>query len=153
MISESPSPYRMCPDSPVEIHCANDPNRIIDSQLATIIQEILSSAPMRTQEKLFARIGQVIREAPILWKSLPGPFLRVIFPVTGPEIEEGTVAAVAVLHDLEDDRTLYAHPMHAGPAVNPLLANLDGPMAHPKAQSGSDGDRATRRMIEHKKSL
>jgi hypothetical protein len=98
-------------------------------------------------------MGQEIGESPILWKMMPNNQLRVVFPVSAETIQLGTVAAIVTLHDLKTNRTLYAHPIHAGPETNPLLANLDGPMAAPKSQPDRNGDKATSRMIEHKRAL
>ncbi|MFQ5429528.1 MAG: hypothetical protein ACE5E1_04380 [Phycisphaerae bacterium] len=117
------------------------------------IAEVLSSPALEMLRQRLRRVGLEIQPAPVLWKHLPGPALRVIFPTNADVIEEGTVVSVVVLHDLAAGRTLYAHPMHAGPGVNPLLKHLDGPMAAPKAQPGADGDRATRRIMEHKRAL
>jgi hypothetical protein len=148
-VTEAPLP----PDYPIWLE--EDPGSAppIDSALGKNLREILDSEPVCMQRDLLHRVGSEIREIPILWKRLPGPALRAIFPVDAPSIEDGAVAALVTLYDLAGRRTLYAHPMHAGPGVNPLLAHLDGPMSQPKAQSGADGDMATRRMVEHKKAL
>lgn len=117
------------------------------------IDTILASAPVAALRTALRRVQRHIEPVPVLWKNLPGPSLRAIFPVSGEQIEEGVVVSVVVLHDLQDDRTLYAHPMHAGPEVNPLLKHLDGPMNGPRSQPGLDGDRATRRIMAHKRAL
>lgn len=115
---------------------------------------VLDSPPVQALRTLLKPLGQeIVEDPPVLWKRMPGPHLRVIFPVRGGALEDGSVVAVVTLSSLDPLKTLYAHPMHAGPGVNPLLAHLDGPMAAPKAQNGADGDRATRRMVEHKKAL
>jgi hypothetical protein len=124
-----------------------------DSTLGRTLKLIFESDPVQAQVALLARIGSKALDAPIVWKPLPGPCLRAIFPVDVRQIEDGTVTAVVTLHNLATGRTMYAHPMHAGPGVNPLLAHLDGPMSQPKAQTGVNGDRTTRRMMEHKKAL
>lgn len=117
------------------------------------LEAILASPAVELQRTALARVGRRIEPAPILWKYLTRSALRVIFEVSGGQIEEGGAVSIAVLHDPEAARTLYAHAMYAGPEVNPLLKHTDGPMAVPKAQRGLDGDRATRRMIEHKRAL
>lgn len=133
--------------------CATDTQATCPGLLAERVDAVLSSPAMCTLRDALARAGARIDAAPILWKYLPGPTLRLMFPVVGGRIEEGAVAAVACLYDVNAARTRYAHPMHAGPHVNPLVTYLHGPMAEPKAQSGADGDRATLRMIEHKRAL
>ncbi|MFQ5500936.1 MAG: hypothetical protein ACE5EQ_01390 [Phycisphaerae bacterium] len=117
------------------------------------IDTILSSPPVHARRTVLRNVGQEIEPVPILCKTLPGPSLRVMFPVSGDRIERGVIVSVVVLYDLKQSRTLYAHPMHAGPDVNPLLKHLDGPMNGPKSQPGADGDRATRRILEHKRAL
>ena len=63
------------------------------------------------------------------------------------------MVAIVLLYDVARERTLYAHPVHAGPGANPLLKHIGGPMAQPKAQAGANGDRATLRLLEHKTAL
>ncbi|MBW2444688.1 MAG: hypothetical protein JRG83_02050, partial [Deltaproteobacteria bacterium] len=107
------------------------------------------------QRAMLERIGRRIEPAPLLWRMLPSGHLRLFFPVTGASdaIEKGTVVALVLLYDLAEERPLYAHPVHAGPGANPLLQHLSGPMAHPKAQEGGNGERATLRLLEHKRTL
>lgn len=104
---------------------------------------------------MLERVGSRVEPYPILCKQLPGPYLRLFFPVVSdtPDIEDGTVVALVLLYDLAAGRTLYAHPVHAGPNANPFLKHLQGPMAAPKAQRGANGDRATLRLLEHKRAL
>ncbi len=108
---------------------------------------------MRALQSLLDRKGLRVESQPIVCKDLSGSLVRLMFPVTGGPVVDGAVAAVVCLYDREASRTLYAHPMHAGPGVNPLVRHLDGPMAAPKSQEGADGDRANRRIIQHKLAL
>ncbi len=125
-----------------------------DSLIGRQLSAVLESPPVLALRNLLRPLGrEVAGHPPVLWKRMPRSQLRVIFPVRAEAIEDGAVVAVVTLSNLNPLKTLYAHPMHAGPGVNPLLAHVDGPMAAPKAQRGPDGDRATRRMIEHKKAL
>ncbi len=96
------------------------------------------SEAMRAQRERLESLGLSVDPDPALWKYLPGPYLRLFFRVSGasPAIEEGQVVAVVLLHDPTSERTLYAHPVHAGPHANPLLKHLFGPMAGPKSQEG-----------------
>jgi len=125
------------------------------SELATHVERALSSRPVARLQVLLERAGRRMDPRPMLWKRLPGPHLRLFFPVHGGSdaVERADVVAVVLLHDVANERTLYAHPIHAGPAANPLLAHVGGPMARPKAQEGENGDRATRRLLAHKDAL
>lgn len=118
-----------------------------------VFEAVLSSAPVCQLRRLLRRVDATIDSRPLLTKCLPGSLLRLVFPVHNETFEEGTVVAAVCLYDLAAGRILYAHPMHAGAEVSPLLKHFLGPMASPSAQAGSNGDRATLRMIEHKRAL
>ncbi len=118
-----------------------------------IITDVLDSQPMRALRFVLERKGQKVEPQPIVNKNLTHALVRLMFPVTGGPMVDGAVVSVVCLYDRQSDRTLYAHPMHAGPGVNPLVRHLDGPMAAPKSQSGADGNRASRRIVEHKLAL
>jgi hypothetical protein len=125
------------------------------TRLADRIEAALASPAVAVPRRALARLGRRIEPTPILWKQLPSGHLRLFFPVVGEpdEIDAGSVVAIVLLHDLAQERTLYAHPVYAGPEANPLLKHLGGPMAQPKAQPGENGDRATRRLLLHKAAL
>lgn len=114
---------------------------------------VLASAPMRALGFVLDRQGLHVEPQPIVYKDLSDTLVRLIFAVIGGRIEDGAVVALVCLFDREQDRTLYAHPMHAGAEVNPLVRHPGGPMAAPKPQADADGERANRRIIEHKKAL
>ncbi len=133
--------------------CAVEMQHPSDRAWPDEIDAILSSPPVNALRTVLRNVGQEIEPVPILWKTMPGPSLRAMFPVSGERIEKGVIVSIVVLYDLNKSRTLYAHPMHAGPDVNPLLKHLDGPMNGPKSQPGADGDKATRRILEHKQAL
>jgi len=121
--------------------------------VADTVRLVLESQPMRALAALLSRNGLEVEIQPIVYKDLSGTLTRLMFPVTGGPIVDGAVVSVVCLFDRKSRETLYAHPMHAGPGVNPLVRHLDGPLAAPKSQSGADGDRASRRIIEHKQAL
>jgi len=135
--------------------------RLVASQYAGItapnlnrhIAAALASPIVQSHQALLAPLGLRLDPTPLLWKKLPGPHLRLFFPVQGATaaVEEGMIVALVLLHDVDAGRTLYAHMVHAGPEANPLLKHLYGPMANPKAQMGPNGDRATLRLLEHKR--
>lgn len=127
----------------------------VDPTLSERIERALASQAVATQRATLERVGLRIDSEPILWKYLPGPHLRLFFPVSGEgqRIELGSVVAIVLLYDVAKEHTLYAHPVHAGPGANPLLKHIGGPMAQPKAQAGANGDRATLRLLEHKMAL
>ncbi len=118
-----------------------------------LVGSVLESQPMRALRFVFDRKGLHVEPKPIVCKNLSDSLVRLMFPVTGGPIADGAVVSVVCLFNRQADQTLYAHPMHAGPRVNPLVRHLDGPMAAPKPQSDSDGDRANRRIVEHKQAL
>jgi radical SAM/Cys-rich protein len=123
------------------------------AESTSIIPSVLDSPPMRALRFVLDRKSLQVEPHPIVYKDLSDSLVRLMFPVTGGTIVDGAVVSVVCLFDRLMDRTLYAHPMHAGPGINPLVRHLDGPMAAPKSQSGADGGRASRRIIEHKLSL
>ncbi len=120
---------------------------------ADIIPAVLKSAPMQALRFVLDRKGWRVDSKPVVYKDLSDTLVRLMFPVRGGPIVDGAVVSVVCLFDRRKARTLYAHPMHAGPGVNPLVRHLNGPMSTPKSQAGTDGDRASRRIIEHKKAL
>ncbi len=124
-----------------------------DAGLQARIEHALESDPMRAIRSLLDPMDLRIERTPIVHKYLSQQYLRLMFPVAGGTIQRGTVVSIVCLYDCTSEETLYAHPMHAGPEVNPLLKHPDGPMASPKAQPGQDGNRATTRIIAHKKAL
>ncbi|MFQ5461405.1 MAG: arsenosugar biosynthesis radical SAM (seleno)protein ArsS [Phycisphaerae bacterium] len=118
-----------------------------------IVPTVLSSRPMRSIQFILDRRGLRVEPCPIVQKNLTDVLVRLMFPVVGGVIEDGAVVSIVCLFDRSANQTLYAHPMHAGPGINPLIKHPDGPMAAPKSQAGADGVRASRRIIEHKKAL
>jgi radical SAM/Cys-rich protein len=120
---------------------------------AEITSVVLASAPMRALRFVLDRKDLHVEPKPILYKDVSDTLVRLIFPVTGGPIEDGAIVSLVCLFDRELDQTLYVHPMHAGPEVNPLVRHPGGPMAAPKPQDGADGERANRRIIEHKRAL
>ncbi len=129
--------------------------RPMDTKLRSHVSTALASAAVQIPRGLLERMGLCIDPIPALWKYLPGPYLRLFFDVVGgdPAVQEGQVVGLVLLHDPQRERTLYAHPIHAGPNANPLLKHLHGPMSVPKAQEGANGDRATLRLLEHKRAI
>jgi len=125
------------------------------SELAHRVERALASPAVAMQRAMLDRVGLRVGSHPILWKNLPSRHLRLFFPVSGDgaRLEPGSVVALVLLYDLAREETLYAHPVHAGPEANPLLKHLGGPMAHPRAQEGENGDLATRRLLQHKAAL
>ncbi len=118
-----------------------------------VVESVVASAPMDGLRSLLGRLGLRIESKPIVCKDLSDSLVRLMFPVSGGPVVDGAVVAIVCLFDRQNGRTLYAHPMHAGPGVNPLVRHPDGPMAGPKSQAGADGVRASRRIIEHKQAL
>lgn len=129
--------------------------RPMDATLRRHVSTALASAAVRAPRELLERLGLQIDTTPVLWKYLPGPYLRLFFRAEGesPAVEEGQVVALVLLHDPHSGKTLYAHPIHAGPQANPFLKHLHSPMSAPKAQEGPNGDRATLRLLEHKRAI
>ncbi len=120
---------------------------------ANFIAAVLHSPPMGALRFVLDRKNLKVDPKPIVHKDLSDSLVRLMFPVIGGPIEDGAVVSVVCLFDRQLDQTLYAHPMHAGPGINPLVRHLDGPMASPKPQDAADGGRANLRIIEHKAAL
>lgn len=125
------------------------------TELAVQCARALTSEPVNLLRQALARIGRRISPDPMLWKRLPGGLLRLFFPVFGEpdHIEPATVVAIVLLHEIANERTLYAHPVYAGPEANPLLKHVGGPMSRPRAQAGENGVSATRRLLHQKISI
>ncbi|HMM74713.1 MAG TPA: hemerythrin domain-containing protein [Gammaproteobacteria bacterium] len=125
------------------------------TELAAHCAHALASEAVGLLHRALERVGRRIAHDPMLWKALPGGYLRLFFSVTGQvdRIESGTVVAIVLLYDVASERTLYAHPVYASPEANPLLKHVGGPMAQPRAQVGENGVSATRRLLYHKMAI
>ena len=74
----------------------------VDPTLSERIERALASQAVATQRATLERVGLRIDSEPILWKYLPGPHLRLFFPVSGEgqRIELGSVVAIVLLYDV-----------------------------------------------------
>ena len=86
---------------------------------ADIIPAVLDSEPMHGLRFVLDRQDLQVDPQPIVCKDLSDSLVRLMFPVTGGPVVDGAVVSVVCLFDRQLDRTLYAHPMHAGPGLNP----------------------------------
>ncbi len=123
------------------------------AEAVDLVEGVLDSKPMHALRFVLERQHLQVDPQPIVRKDLSGYLVRLMFPVTGGPVEDGAIVSVVCLYDRRTERTLYAHPMHAGPGVNPLVRYPDGPMASPQSQADDDGERASRRIIEHKQAI
>jgi hypothetical protein len=142
-------------NAPLWQYCLAPPRAVGGSNLDDRVSRALASPPVKAHRALLDRLGRRIDPSPMLCKEVGDRYLRLFFAVDGrdDDIWESTIIAVVLLYDIQKEQTLYAHPVFAGPNANPLLKNLDGPMSAPKAQTGINGDLATRRLVAHKRAL
>jgi hemerythrin-like domain-containing protein len=147
----APAPTHAAPWQAWAAQLVPDPG----SELAQRVERALASPAVAMQRAMLERAGLRVGAQPILWKNLPSGHLRLFFPVSGESarLATGSIVALVLLYDIAREETLYAHPVHAGPEANPLLKHLGGPMAHPRAQEGENGELATRRLLQHKAAL
>ena len=115
-----------------------------------VIEECRNSECFKS-ECAYAALGnyEVVPE-PRLYKVLEDDLVRVVFPTTVTEIEEGTVIAITCLYDLKKKVNIYAHTICAGPGVNVLLRTIHAPLSQAKPQPEPEGDRQILRFVAWK---
>lgn len=135
--------------------CMAQPRPESGSALDERISAALGSPLLVEHRALLDRVGAHIDPAPWLCKYLEEPYLRLYFPVNGAsdEIRLGSLVALMVMYDTNEERTAYVQPVFAGPEIDSLARDLAGRMASPKPQPGPGGELAARRFIEHRRAL
>ncbi|HRX84256.1 MAG TPA: hypothetical protein P5572_04480 [Phycisphaerae bacterium] len=115
-----------------------------------IVQQTVTSDAFRVETAYVKRGGIVISEKPRLFKRIDDRFIRMIFPVTNPEVEDGLVVCMVCLWDLQENLNVYAHCISAGPGTNAQLRALYSPLNQVKPQPGTAGDKAIAKFVAWK---
>lgn len=115
-----------------------------------IVAEVAQSACFITETAWLARGGFPIRPTPRLFKFLENDLVRLIFPTTVAEVDEGTAVGLVCLYDLKQSQTIYAHAIFAGPSSNASLRSIFNPPTQAKPQPGEAGNRAIVKFVAWK---
>ena len=115
-----------------------------------IINQVRESACFKAEAGSMARGGFHVAEGARLFKPLENNLVRLVFPTTLREIDEGSVIALVCLYDLKTEANTYAHPIFAGASVNAALRSLYNPPTQAKPQPGVKGNRAILKFVAWK---
>ena len=115
-----------------------------------IIREVVASACFRTEAAYLLRGGIETAVRPKLLKHIDDRFVRLMFPTSATEVDDGTVVAMVCLWDCKEALNVYAHCISAGPGVNAQLRSLYSPLNQVKPQPGMEGDKAIAKFIAWK---
>ncbi len=121
------------------------------SEMERIAETIRNSECFKAECAYVARGGYMVADKPRLYKVLEDNLVRVVFPTTVTEVQEGTVVCMTTLYDLHEETTLYAHTICAGPGVNVLLKAIHAPLGQANPQPGLEGEKAVLKFVEWKK--
>lgn len=116
----------------------------------SVITEIRKSVCFQTEAAWLARGGFPVAETPRLLKVLERNLVRVVFPTTVSEVDEGTAIGLICLYSLDDQATVYAHAVFAGPGANASLRSLFNPPNQAKPQPGIEGNKAILKFVAWK---
>jgi hypothetical protein len=116
----------------------------------SIAAAIRASANFQSEVRYVGRGGYVVAESPRLFKHLENGLVRVVFPTTATEMNDGTVVAMVCLWDSNEGYNVYAHTICAGGGVNILLRTMDHPMPQALPQPLPEGPRAIRKFVAWK---
>lgn len=115
-----------------------------------IIRETTSSACFRTEAAYLQRGGIETSVRPRLFKRIDDRFVRMIFPTSVREVDDGAVVAMVCLWDRKEALNVYAHCISAGPGVNSQLRAIYSSLGQVKPQPGVEGDKAVVKFIAWK---
>jgi hypothetical protein len=115
-----------------------------------IIRETVCSACFKVEAAYLQRGGIETAVRPRLLKHIDDRFVRLIFPTSAREVDDGTVVAMVCLWDRKEGLNVYAHGISAGPGVNAQLRSLYSPLNQVKPQPGVEGDKAATKFIAWK---
>jgi hypothetical protein len=137
-------PASLCSVSPLKsiMMDKQEQNKII----ATVIQ----SECFRAESACLGRGGFHLRPSPRLFKCLENNLVRVIFPTTVREVDEGTAVGLICLYDRTKAINVYAHAAFAGSTTNASLRSLYNPPTQAKPQPGDAGNRAILKFVAWK---
>jgi len=114
------------------------------------IRRVRESACFRAEAGYLARGGVEIDDRPRLFKYLEHEKVRLIFPTSVTQIDEGVAVAMVCLYDRAENVNVYAHAIFAGPGANASLRSLFVPATQAKPQPGIEGDKAILKFVAWK---
>ena len=120
------------------------------STQAEITESVVRSEVFKAEAACLARGGFNVRPKPRLFKSLENQLVRLIFPTTVREVDEGTAVGLVCLYDRKQAINVYAHAIFAGPASNTSLRSLYNPPTQAKPQPGDKGNHAILKFVAWK---
>ncbi len=115
-----------------------------------ITAEVAQSSCFTAESAWLARGGFPIQKRPRLFKHLENDLVRLIFPTTVAEVDEGTAVGLVCLYDQRQSQTVYAHAIFAGPSSNASLRSIFNPPTQAKPQPGDAGNRAIVKFVAWK---
>lgn len=115
-----------------------------------IIKQTTTSECFRVEAAYVRRGGLETATEPRLFKHIDDRFVRMIFPTSAEEIDDGTVVAMVCLWDRKEQINVYAHCISAGPGANAQLRALYSPLNQVKPQPGVEGDKAVTKFVAWK---
>lgn len=115
-----------------------------------IIERTVSSECFKVEAAYLRRGGIQTSNRPRMLKHIDDRFVRLVFPTSVSEIDDGSVVGMVCLWDHQEDCNVYAHCISAGPGVNAQLRSLYSPLNQVKPQPGMEGDKAIAKFIAWK---
>ncbi|HPF39066.1 MAG TPA: hypothetical protein P5081_06515 [Phycisphaerae bacterium] len=115
-----------------------------------VISDIRESVCFQTEAAWLARGGFPVADQPRLYKVLENNMVRVVFPTTVTDVDEGTAIGLICLYSLNDKATVYAHAVFAGPTSNASLRSIFNPPNQSKPQPGVEGNKAIVKFVAWK---
>jgi hypothetical protein len=115
-----------------------------------IVKQVVASDCFRAEAAYLHRGEIETATQPGLLKHIDDRFVRLIFPTSATEIDDGTVVAMVCLWDAREKVNVYAHAISAGAGVNAQLRSLYSPLGQVKPQPGVEGDKAVTKFIAWK---
>lgn len=119
-------------------------------QDAEIIERTVTSECLRAEAAYLKRGGVEVATRPRMVKRIDERFVRLMFPTSASEIDDGTVVALVCLWDCQEACNVYAHCISAGASVNAQLRSIYSPLNQVKPQPGVQGDKAIAKFIAWK---
>ena len=115
-----------------------------------IIQQTVNSECFRAEAAYLRRGDIETATRPRMFKRVDDRFVRVVFPTSVQDVDDGMVVAMVCLWDEREKINVYAHCISAGPGVNAQLRSLYSPLNQVKPQPGPAGDKAVTKFIAWK---
>jgi hypothetical protein len=118
-----------------------------------VFQAVRDSASFQAEVAYAARGGYTTQDQPRLYKELDNDLVRVVFPTTDENLEEGSVIAITCIFDRKTGENVYGHTICAGPGVNALLRAIHSPLGKALPQPGEVGEKAVLHFVAFKQAL